>query len=367
MEVTRRAIARLVVARSDTATFAAGVVEALQRVVPHQAACVLTVDPESLLLTGTYKFGGLAGRHESDHEWAQLEYGTDDPTAMVELAGAGVPAAAVSHLPGGIAASPRASALLGAAGLCDELRMVARADGLAWGGVNLFRAIDAPPFSARDVATVAALSDLVATGLRAGVVSSGRTGIAGSAGSAAPGPGTSDGPAVIIVDALGRQRHISPTARELLGSVIDEAHRSPADSFVHGLVATVRRRGRTGELANPRVRIRLGDGRWMVCRAGLLQAATGSGEEDVVVTVEAARPLEVAPLLAAAFGLTAREREVTDLVVRGLHTKAIAGALHVSTYTVQDHLKAIFAKVDVRSRRELVARVYFDEPVASAV
>lgn len=85
-----------------------------------------------------------------------------------------------------------------------------------------------------------------------------------------------------------------------------------------------------------------------------------AGSERTVVSLEPSHPSEVVSLLVEALGLTERETQVVRAVIEGRSTRQIADALHLSAYTVQDHLKAVFEKAGVRSRRELVARLFFD-------
>jgi DNA-binding NarL/FixJ family response regulator len=53
-------------------------------------------------------------------------------------------------------------------------------------------------------------------------------------------------------------------------------------------------------------------------------------------------------------GLTRREAEVVTLVARGRRVSAIARDLEVSVFTVRNHLRAAFKKLEVHSQEELV-------------
>ena len=71
-----------------------------------------------------------------------------------------------------------------------------------------------------------------------------------------------------------------------------------------------------------------------------------------------AQPPDLMPLLALGYRLTDREQEVLRFLARGMSTAEMTEQLGISAHTVRDHIKALFAKVGVRSRAELLARIF---------
>jgi DNA-binding CsgD family transcriptional regulator len=346
-----------VVARAglDIDTFLAEAVDSLNRAVPHVAACLATVDPSTELLTGTRKYGDLLGRDSHDHEWGLLEYGTIEHTAFSELSLAGIAAAGVHQVyDGDTERSLRMSSFMRPHfGYSDEVRVVFRDSGAqVWGGAAFFRDPVTGPFANDEIDFVGSLSTAFAAGMRTGLL----------ARMATAEPPESAGPAVLIVGPDNEITQTSMGAEQRLSELESSTHNARWTGIITSLVAAARRYARGESSVPPRSRVRSRSGMWLVLHATPLLGPQGASG-DVVVTVEEARPPEIVPLVVAAFGLTQRERDVTQLVLQGVDTKEIAATMHVSTYTVQDHLKSVFDKADVRSRRELIARIYFDQYV----
>ncbi|WP_205471525.1 helix-turn-helix transcriptional regulator [Nocardioides sp. SYSU D00038] len=344
-----------VVARAglDLETFLEEATDSLRRAVPWVSACLATHDPSTHMLTSARKYGHLRDSNSHDHEFGLIEYGTVEPTAFTEMAVAERPAAGVRDLHGDIGLSGRMSNfMVPRFGFGDEARLVFRDNGVVWGAMALFRGSDDSAFESEEVDFLATLSTSFARGVR--------TGMLARLSTTPAVPPT--GPAVLIIGADDRITQMSLGAEARLDDLMGGDHVGDRIGPVTALVGAARRYARGESPRPPRSRVRGVSGMWLVLHASPL-SASGDRVGDVVVTIEEARPPEIVSLVVAAFDLTPRERDVTQLVLQGVDTKEIAATLHLSTYTVQDHLKSVFDKADVRSRRELVSRVYFDQYV----
>ena len=80
------------------------------------------------------------------------------------------------------------------------------------------------------------------------------------------------------------------------------------------------------------------------------------GQSDIAVTIEESLPVERIALFAKAFGFTGRETDLRRQLLLGSDTRELARSLSLSEHTVQDHLKSIFAKTSVHSRRSVLSR-----------
>jgi DNA-binding CsgD family transcriptional regulator len=238
-------------------------------------------------------------------------------------------------------------------GCTDELRVLASAGGQLWGGMALFRDDPAVPYAEEDVAFVSSLSALLARGLRVGLL---------ARLAAEPPTSAQAGPAVMVFSQDGELTQSSVGAAERLARLVHSDDARLPSAVIVSLVAAAWRYAAGATDVLPSCRVRFDSGEWVVLHASPLTATDGS-TPGVVITLEEARPPEIVPLVVAAFDLTTRESEVTRMVLQGLDTREIADTLHMSRHTVQDHLKAIFSKTGVSTRRELVAHVFFDQYV----
>lgn len=356
-ERVRTRIDALATAGLDWQTFGQTALDVLQRAMPVAAACFATVDPATQLVTATIKTGDLDDDH--DDQWSFHEYEVEDVYDFRGLARRPGEAVTLHAETGG---DPRRSVRYAEMfspvwDFSDELRTTLRVDGVMWGALALFH--DAGRvFSPAEADFVAGVAEGLGRGLRAGLL---------VAAVADLDAGCDRGPAVVVVDARGdvAQANLAAPTRitELGGGPLGG---SPLPQVVNSLVAAARRQVADPTAPTPRARLRTRDGRWVVAHASPLVSRTDAGT-DVVVTIDDARPPEIIPLVVASYGLTDRERDVVAMVLQGVDTADIARSLHLSAYTVQDHLKKVFAKVGVRSRRELIAAVFNDHYVPHLV
>jgi DNA-binding CsgD family transcriptional regulator len=172
-------------------------------------------------------------------------------------------------------------------------------------------------------------------------------------------PECSDAPGLVVLDANLQVESGSPGVDRWLADLPDgDGDKGKLPSCLTS-VAAIALRSATGpedpgHVAMARV---LGQsGIWIIVHAAALVA---TGLRRVAIIVEPAHPARITTLMMSVYGLTEREKDVTRLVLQGNSIVEIARALVISSHTVQQHFKSIFDKTGVRSRRELVAKVFF--------
>ncbi|MGI8908956.1 MAG: helix-turn-helix transcriptional regulator [Rubrobacteraceae bacterium] len=349
-ERIRREIIRLCHAGLDSRTFRVESVRRLQKLIPVDASFFATADPATLLFTSAVVDDVLA---RATSQFLENEFLKDDSVKFARLARGHSPVDSLGVATRGeLGRSPRYQEILAPLDLGDELRAALVVGSKCWGFMCLHRERSSPNFTPAEAAVLAKLTPHLAEGLRTAL-------LIGHAQEPSPPP---DGPGLLLLGDDLSLAAITPAAEGWLAEVAksDWPSSSELPKVVYAVATRLLALERGGSHAPPdlmpRMRLRTASGRWVVLHASRLRAADAEG--GIAVIFEEARPSEIAPLIVDAYGLTKREGEITRLVLRGLSTAEVSGELHITPNTVRDHFKAIFDKVGVRSRRELVGQVF---------
>ncbi len=351
-------VKRLCNAGLDHRTLLREVAECLRRAIPSEAFCLSATDPSSELVTHAVAdgFGGIrGGRLFFEHIYLESDVnGYDGMTQRWRQ-----PVRLLSEATGEkLERSLRYCELTGPLGLGYEVRGACMAGRERWGGIELTREKGDPDFDAQEVRLLRRIAPHVGAGLRASTLLS-QAPLAESNGDSAPG--------VLVLDHGGRVAHHTKAAKRYLEELGDLGPRWQENGdlpvAVWMVVGALRRalepRTDRDRTRVPLLCVKSRSGRWLTLQGALTEAEPGSPSQRMVV-IEPTGPKQIAWLKTAAYGLSSREREIVDLVLRGASRKQIAAILYISEYTVKDHLSNIFDKVGVRGREALIRRLFLD-------
>ncbi|MEO6604904.1 MAG: LuxR C-terminal-related transcriptional regulator [Aeromicrobium sp.] len=226
-------------------------------------------------------------------------------------------------------------------GVVDVASVVLRDRYGCWGFLDLW---SHEPFSTEDLSTLKQLTPVLTEAVRRNRAASFRA----ESGIGTPG----SGPVVLLLDdeltILGQARG-SDNWLQLLMPQSDGSRPVPACAFNVAAQLLAREAGVDGNEAMARMPLESGD--WVTLRATRLEP-----DDRLAVTIERTTAADRLELFGLTHGLSRREQSVVGALATGADTAEVAARLHLSIYTVQDHLKAIFAKTATHSRGALLAR-----------
>jgi DNA-binding CsgD family transcriptional regulator len=321
------------------------VLRSLRRLMTVEAAFFATADPETLLFTGAYAEEPLDA---ATPMFLVNEFGDDDVNKFTSLAASSQHVATLDGASrGDRPSSLRSRDIMQPLGLGDELRAALTVGQDCWGYLCLHRDDHPLGFTSSEAAMVSRLGPHIAYGLRQATLTNIST---ASNETARPG-------VVLLAKDLSL---VAITAEaEHLVSMVETGRWTklalPLAVYTVAVALQDVQRGKAPSHVLPSARVPTRDGRWISVHASHLREP--HGEDRIAVVLEPIEARATIPLILSAYGLSEREAEVAKLVLRGNSTHAIVQTLHISQHTVQDHLKAVFDKTGVHSRRDLVGRL----------
>ncbi|KQX33159.1 LuxR family transcriptional regulator [Streptomyces sp. Root63] len=322
----------------------------LRRLIPYDAAVWRVTDPVTGMMTAPIRAenldeGGCAVYWES-------ELFTENVNLFRDLTQASVSVAGLRRTTGDLPArSTLYQTFMRPRGFQDELRAVLRAGGRPQGHISLFRAEARAAFDDAETQLIASVLTPLAKQLRSFAEPAPQ-----------PLPDAPHGPGLLLFDPSGALLSVNDDALVYLdalpeGPAVPSPQGIRVPSFIQATAMKARAVAQERDRGQARARVRNRAGRWLVCHASCLRE-TGGGLGASAVVIEPAKTSEIVPLIVDAYELTDRETEVTQYIARGLPTGEIADRLHLSPHTVRDHIKAVFEKVGVSSRGELVGKLF---------
>ncbi|MEA2419909.1 MAG: hypothetical protein QOE60_2115 [Thermoleophilaceae bacterium] len=330
----------------DVVTLWREVTEIVSPLVPHfMGPCCFTMDPATLLMTSHFN---PAMYYALPEEMLRSEYYDEEPHDLASVARSKSGISTIHEAAGGDpSSSPRWQANMEMGGDQEAIVAMRTRDGAAWGSLTLYREPGQALFGQDELRFLAAVAPTIADGLK-------RALLIGEARE----PEGPQAPGLLVLSSELEPESATPGTDAWLEDLPGGRYGGRLPAAVTAVARSALRssagRDAPGEVALARVLSE--SGTWVVLHGATL---TGPGAPRVAVIIEPAHPARIVPLLMAAYGLTEREREITRLVLQGNSTSGIAEQLVISPSTVQEHLKHIFEKTGVRSRRDLVGKVFF--------